>query len=334
MKRWFLALIAIMILGLLGAQVQAAEVVRMRFGHVAPPMHAQHKASDWFAQYVEKESGGRIKCSTHPKGQLGSHIAMLEQLQVGTLEMVSVAGPALTEFVPQMALTSLPFMFDTEEEMYALLASPIGAKISAAFPDKGLVYGGTADHGFKAFLNRKGPVTKLEDLKKYKWRVIPNELFLDNYGAMGVKPVTLPWPEVFSALQRGVIDGIDLTPNETWGAKVYEVIKYMSLCKLGVNPQVYVASKKWLDNLPEDLKKVVLKSMAAAAKWHTETIRQEDASLVMPDLEKKGVTINQVSPEELARFREAVKPVHKKWRDKIGAELYDQAQDFLARKRK
>jgi len=334
MRRWFFPLIGVLVLGLVGAQAQAAEEIRMRFGHVAPPMHAQHKASEWFAQYVEKESGGRIKCSTHPKGQLGSHIAMLEQLQVGTLEMVSVAGPALTEFVPEMALTSLPFMFDTEDEMYALLASPIGDKISAAFPAKGLVYGGTADHGFKAFLNRKGPVTKLEDMKKYKWRVIPNELFLDTYGAMGVKPVTLPWPEVFSALQRGVIDGIDLTPNETWGAKVYEVIKYMSLCKLGINPQVYVASKKWLDNLPDDLKQVVFKAMAETAKWHTATIRQEDASLVMPDLEKKGVVINQVSPEELARFREAVKAVHEKWRDKVGAELYDQAQAFLAEKRK
>ena len=334
MKKLMVFLAGILVLGFICSPARAADVIRMRFGHVAPPMHAQHKAAEYFAQYVERESGGRIKCSTHPKGQLGSHIQMLEALQVGTLEVVSVAGPALTEFVPEMAITSLAFMYNTEDEMYALMAGPVGEKVAAAFPPKGLYFGGLADHGFKAFLNRKGPVEKLEDMGKYKWRVIPNELFLDNYKAMGAKPITLPWPEVFSALQRGVIDGIDITPNECWGARMYEVIKYMSLCKLGINPQVYVASKKFLDGLPDDLRQIVVKGMAEAAKWHTAQIRKEDATIVMPDLKKKGVIINSVSEEELVRFREAVEPVHKKWREKIGPALYDESMAFLKSYRK
>ena len=334
MKKLILFLACMLTFGFLCSPIMAADVVRMRFGHVAPPMHAQHKASEYFAQYVEKESGGRIKCSTHPKGQLGSHIQMLEALQVGTLEVVSVAGPALTEFVPEIAITSLAFMYNTEDEMYALMASPVGKKVAEAFPAQGLYFGGLADHGFKAFLNRKGPVAKIDDMGKYKWRVIPNELFLDNYKAMGAKPITLPWPEVFSALQRGVIDGIDITPNECWGAKVYEVITYMSLCKLGINPQVYVASKKFLDGLPDDLRQIVIKGMEAAAKWHTAQIRKEDATIVLPDLKQKGVIINEVSDEDLLSFRKAVEPVHKKWREKIGADLYDESMAFLKNSRK
>jgi tripartite ATP-independent transporter DctP family solute receptor len=334
MKKLTVFLASILVLGFISSPVRAADVIRMRFGHVAPPMHAQHKASEYFAQYVEKESGGRIKCSTHPKGQLGSHIQMLEALQVGTLEVVSVAGPALTEFVPEIAITSLAFMYNTEDEMYALMAGPVGKKVAAAFPPQGLYFGGLADHGFKAFLNRKGPVVKIDDMGKYKWRVIPNELFLDNYKAMGAKPITLPWPEVFSALQRGVIDGIDITPNECWGARVYEVITYMSLCKLGINPQVYVASKIFLDRLPDDLRQIVIKGMAEAAKWHTAQIRKEDETTVIPDLKKKGVIINEVSEADLVRFREAVEPVHKKWREKIGPDLYDESMAFLKSNRK
>lgn len=329
MRKGTIVLTGLLFLFLLSSQALAGKVIRMRFGHVAPPMHAQHKAAVYFAQYVERESGGRIKCSVHPKGQLGSHLQMLEALQVGTLEMTSVAGPALTEFVPQVAIVSLPFMFNKEEEMYALINSPIGKKIASRFKPKGLFMGGIADHGFKAFLNRKGPVTKIEDMGKYKWRVIPNELFLDTYKAMGASPITLPWPEVFSALQRGVIDGIDITPNECWGAKVYEVIKYMSLCKLGMNPMVYVASQKFLDRLSPDLRAIVIKGMKEAAKWHTAKIRQEDATMVMPDLKKKGVIINYVTDKELARFRKAVASVHKKWRQKVGTDLYDQAIAFL-----
>lgn len=218
--------------------------------------------------------------------------------------------------------------------MYALLASPVGQKIVAAFQPKGLYCGGFATHGFKAFLNRKMPVTKLEDMPQSKWRVIPNELFVDTYKAMGVSPVTLPWPEVFSALQRGVIDGIDLTPNETWGAKIYEAVKYMSLCKLGQNPQVYVASQKFLDRLPADLREIVIRGMSEAAKWHTARVNEEDRTVVMPDLKAKGLIINEISDTELARFREAVKPVHEKWRQKIGADLYDEAVAFLQNERK
>jgi len=329
MRKGTIVFTGLLFLFLLSSQAFAGKVIRMRFGHVAPPMHAQHKAAVYFAQYVERESGGRIKCSVHPKGQLGSHLQMLEALQVGTLEMTSVAGPALTEFVPQVAVVSLPFMFNNEEEMYALINSPIGKKIASRFKPKDLFMGGIADHGFKAFLNRKGPVTKIEDMGKYKWRVIPNELFLDTYKAMCASPITLPWPEVFSALQRGVIDGIDITPNECWGAKVYEVIKYMSLCKLGMNPIVYVASQKFLDRLSPDLRAIVIKGMKEAAKWHTAKIRQEDATVVMPDLKKKGVIINYVTDKELARFRKAVASVHKKWRQKVGTDLYDQAIAFL-----
>ena len=314
---------------LMCAPAWGADVIRMKFGHVAPPIHAQHKASQFFADYVKEHSNGRIICSTHPSGQLGSHIQMLESLQVGTLEMVSVAGPALTEFVPEIALTSMPFMFQTEDEMYAIMDSPVGKKIADAFLAKDLYMGGIADHGFKAFFNRKGDVEKMEDMGRYKWRSIPNELFLDTYKAMGANPITLPWPEVFSSLERGVIDGIDITLNEGFYAKTFEAVKYISIAKLGLNPQVYVASKVWLESLPADLKQIVIDGMAAAAKWHTRTIRDEDATGVVPKLKKAGIIINTVSDEELSDFRASVSKVHAKWREKIGADLYDEAMAVI-----
>jgi len=314
-------------------QAFAADVIRMRFGHVAPPTHAQHKAAEWFAQYVEKESGGRIKCSVHPQGQLGSHPQMLEALQIGTLEMTSVAGQAMTEFIPEMGLVALPFFFESQDEMFKMLEGSVGKKIEAAFLPKKLYLGGYATHGFKAFLNRKMPITKIEDMAQSKWRTIPSEIFIDTYKAMGVSPVTLPWPEVFSALQRGVIDGIDITPNEVWGAKIYEVVKYMSICKLAQNAMLYVASPIFLEKLPPDLKAIVLKGMKEAGKWHTAKVDEEDATVVMPDLKAKGLGINELSPAELARFRDAMKPVHEKWREKIGAGLYDEAVAFLKQQR-
>jgi len=333
MKRLVMFFTGLMIVVFASAQVFAQDVVRMRFGHVAPPMHAQSKAAEWFAQYVEKESGGRIKCSTHPQGQLGSHPQMLEALQIGTLEMTSVAGQAMTEFIPEMGLVALPFFFDSQEEMFKMLEGPVGKKIEAAFVPKKLYLGGYSTHGFKALLNRKMAITKIEDMPQSKWRVIPSEIFIDTYKAMGVSPVTLPWPEVFSALQRGVIDGIDITPNEVWGAKIYEVVKYMSMCKLAQNAMLYVASPIFLEKLPPDLKAIVLKGMKEAAKWHTAKVNEEDATVVMPDLKAKGLQINEVSPAELARFREATKPVHEKWRGKIGPELYDEAVAFLKKER-
>jgi TRAP-type transport system periplasmic protein len=334
MRKWTILAVLVLVAAWNLPSGFAAEVIRMRFGHVAPPMHAQHKGALWFADYVEKQSGGRIKCSVHPSGQLGAHNQMLEACQVGTLEVVSVAGSALADFVPQVALISFPFFYDTQEEFFAVIHSPIGEKMAAAFPAKGLVCGGWATHGWKAFLNRKLPITKIEDLRQSKMRVIPNELFLDTYGAMGVKPVTLPWPEVFSSLQRGVIDGIDLTLNETWGARIFEVVKYISTCNMGQNPQIYVASKKFLDGLPNDLKAIVITGMKEAAKWHTDKVLEEDRTVVVPDLNKAGITINAISAPELQRFKDAVKPVHEKWKKTVGPELYDETVAFLKKIRK
>lgn len=334
MKRWTISVLLVLVMVWSISPALAADVIRIRFGHVAPPMHAQHKGALWFADYVEKQSGGRLKCSVHPSGQLGSHNQMLEACQVGTLEVTSVAGSALADFVPQTALVSFPFFYNSQEEFYSVIHSPIGEKMAAAFPSKGLVCGGWATHGWKAFLNRKLPITKIEDLRQSKMRVIPNQLFLDTYAALGVNPVTLPWPEVFSSLQRGVIDGIDLTLNETWGARIFEVVKYVSLCNLGQNPQIYVASKKFIDGLPNDLRVIVMNGMKEAAKWHTDKVVEEDRTVVMPDLNKAGIKINTVSDQELLKFKEAVKPVHEKWRKIVGVELYDEAAAFLKKSRK
>ena len=332
MRKLRVFLIGLFVLGLSCPPVWAKDAIQIRFGHVAPPMHTQHKASEWFAKYVEKESGGRIKVSTHPKGQLGSHIQMMEGIQVGTLEIGSFATPAVTEFVPEVALLSMPFMFRSWDEFVALANSPVGEKINAAYKPKGLYCGGYATHGFRTFLNRKMPINSLEDMQKSKWRIMPNELFIDLFKAMGVSPITLPWPEVFSALQRGVIDGIDLTLNESWGAKVYEVVNYISRINYAMNVQAYIASQKFLDGLPADLRSVVIKGMGEAAKWHADQILEADRTLVIPDLEKH-VKLNSISSAERARFKEAVAPVNQKWRQKIGPDLYDEAEAFLKKHR-
>jgi TRAP-type C4-dicarboxylate transport system substrate-binding protein len=107
----------------------------------------------------------------------------------------------------------------------------------------------------------------------------------------------------------------------------------MSLCKLGQNPQVYVASPIFLDKLPPDLKAVVIKGMKEAAKWHTAKVMEEDSTVVMPDLKAKGLQVNEVTAADLDKFRAAVKPVHDKWREKIGAQIYDESVAFLKKAR-
>jgi TRAP-type C4-dicarboxylate transport system substrate-binding protein len=97
---------------------------------------------------------------------------------------------------------------------------------------------------------------------------------------------------------------------------------------------IYVASKKWLEGLPDDLRKIVIDGMAEAAKWHTATIRDEDAVGVIPNLKKAGIIINELSAGELIKFRKAMEPLHAKWRVKIGADLYDEAVAFLENLRK
>lgn len=305
----------------LAMSASAAEFT-FKFAHIAPLVHADHRAALHFKDYVESKSNGRIEVSVHPAGQLGGERAMIEGVQLGTIEMGFFTAAVLTNFVPQIAVTNLPFIFPDQKTAYRVLDSEIGDKILSYFPEKGMVGLAWGENGFRDFCSSRRPIRRPEDMTDLKMRSIESPLFLDSYKALGVDAVSIPWPETFTALQQKVVDGADLPYNTMALAKWLEVQQYVTLSGWIYEPMPVVANIDWFQSLPEDIQRIIADG-AYELQLVNRALNALDRIKTDAEARAKGVEVIELTPQERKAFREKVVTVYDAWQEKIGPELVD-----------
>ncbi len=325
-----------MVVGLLAFMVGlpvsaiAGAKAKIKFGHVAPPFHGQSKGVDAFAAYVKEKTNGRIDIATFPMGQLGGERSMAEQAQSGTLQLASITTAVLQNFVPQAAILDMPFIFPDRKTAYATLDDPeVQKKIFSYFPKKGFIAIGWTENEFRDFTNNKRPVRKPEDIKGLKVRVMNSPVYLDTFKQLGASPVGIPFPEIYNALQTGVIDAQENPILTSVLMKFTEVTKNVTITNHCLTECIIVVSPDYWETLsPEDQQ-----IFREAAKVAIDTNRKVNAALDNK-LPKSGISIaeycrkNQVevielTPEEREVFKQAMVPVWDKYRKKIGNEIFD-----------
>ena len=306
---------------LLASAASAAEIT-FKFAHIAPVVHADQRAALHFKAYVESKSQGRVEVSVHPAGQLGGERAMIEGVQMGTIEMGFFTAAVMTNFIPQIAVTNLPFIFPDQQTAYRVLDSEIGDKILSYFPEKGMIPLGWGENGFRDFSNSKLPIHKPEDMKALKMRSIESPLFLDSYKALGVDAVAIAWPETFTALQQKVVDGADLPYNTMALAKWLEVQQYVTLSGWVYEPMPIVANADWFNGMPADIQQII-RDGAYELQLVNRAMNAQDRLVTDAEAKAKGVEVVSLTAEERQAFREKVTPVYEAWKEKIGAELVD-----------
>lgn len=328
MRKLFVSILAAsVILTLVAGSVLAAEI---RFGHVAPPFHGQHLGTLAFAKYVEEKTGGKLKIKSFPMGQLGPEMSMAEQVQSGTLEMASVTTAVLMNFVPQAGLIDLPFIFPDRKTAYAVLADKeFQDKFFALFRAKGFEAIGYTENEFRDMTNSKKPIRKPEDLKGLKIRVMKSPVYLDTFKQLGASSVGLPFPELYSALQQGVIDGQENPLYTSILIKVPEVNKFATRTQHALTECIIIVNVDFWKTLSPEHQKIFREAAEVCIKTNREETAK--AMLKLPKLNKsvdeylkeQKVEVIELTPEERAAFAAAVKPVWDKYREFCGPELFD-----------
>lgn len=320
-------LIMLAVLALTAGPVLAKDI---RFGHVAPPFHGQNQGALAFAKYVEEKTGGEFKVQVFPMGQLGPEMSMSEQVQSGTLEMASITTAVLQNFVPQAALLDLPFVWPSRETAYAVLDDPeFKDKLFSYFPPKGFVVIGYTENEFRDITNSKRPIHRPEDLKGLKIRVMKSPVYLDTFNQLGASAVGLPFPEIYSALQQGVIDGQENPIYTSILIKVPEVNKYATLTKHILTECLIILNVDFWETLTPEQQKIfreaadqciqVNREVNAA---HTQKLPNINKS-IDEFLQESGVEVVRLSDEERAAFADAMRPVWTKYREFCGPDFYD-----------
>jgi tripartite ATP-independent transporter DctP family solute receptor len=307
--------------GLMAAPAGAADIqtrnIKVGIGLTAD--HPQGQAVTKFGELVSQKSDGKIKVKLFAGGLLGNDVSMVSSLQGGTQEMtipdtstlVGIAG--LKEF----GLINLPFVLNSSQEADELLDGPWGQKLMAKLPEKGLVGLGFWENGFRQISNNRHPINKAEDISGLKLRVIQNPLFIDTFKALGANALPMPFPEVYTALETGTVDGQENPLATLIASKFYEVQKHTVISNHIYSVWAFLISKKFWDKLSPDEQKILTEAANEATAFERKTIRAFDAT-ALEEIKAKGVQVTTLSDEETAKLRELTKPVSVKYTQEFG----------------
>lgn len=197
---------------------------------------------------------------------------------------------------------------------------------------KGLIGLAYFENGFRQITNTRRPIDKLEDFQGLKLRILQLPLFIEVFREVGVNPLPLPFPELYTALEQKVVDGQENPPNTIYYSKIHEVQKFLSLTNHVFNPQSLLISKKTWAALSGAEKDAISQAAKEAAIFQRIASREQTKKSI--DLIRQaGVAVNEVPPSEIQRIRQKIKPVVEKYAKEIDPELVELVNAELAKAR-
>ena len=254
-----------------------------------------------------------------PNGQLGSETDSIEQVQKGVLAMVKTSTAPLEGFIPEMALFGLPYLFRDEDHYWKVLQGEVGTellKMGESVGLKGLIY---YESGSRSFYTVDEPILHPDDLKNKKIRVMRSKTSIEMITQMGGSPTPIPFGELYTALQQGMVDGAENNPPSVDTSRHYEVAKHYSLDEHTRIPDVILFSQKIWDSLSPQ-QQAWVKEAADLSVSFQRKLWAEKTQESLDTLKAAGVTVYNPEKEP---FREKVKPMYEELK---GTPVYDLVQ--------
>lgn len=303
----------------LAASGVAAQVKErtLKFAFQNQTGHPQALGAQKFADLVAAKSDGKMKVKLFAGGVLGGDLQTVSALQGGTIELTVLNAGILSAQVKEFAAYDLPFLFNDGKEADAVTDGPFGQKLMAKLEDKGLYGLGYWDLGFRNLTNSRRPITRADDIAGLKIRVIQSPIYIDVFSALSANATPLPFPELYPALEQKAVDGQE-NPNTTiLSSKFSEVQKYITQTRHIYNPQALLISKKTWDSMSAEEKKILTQASNEATVFQRAASRGA-ADGALDALKKAGMTVSEISPEEMTKLRAKVKPVIDKYAASVG----------------
>ncbi len=291
-----------------GAAAAECEVT-LRSSDTHPDGYPTVEAVKQMGAMVKERSGGRICIEVLHSAQLGEEKDTIEQTKFGVIDMNRVSMGPFNSTVEETKVVSLPFIFRGTDHMHRVMDGPIGEEILAAFEPHGFIGLAYFDGGSRSFYNSKKPITSVADLAGMKVRVMQSDVFVDMMSALGANATPMPYGEVYSALQTGVIDGAENNWPSFESSGHFEVAGYYTLNEHLIVPEALVMSKVSWDKLtPEDQALI-----RQAAKDVTPINRELWAAREKVSEEKvRAAGVQIIDSIDKTPFIEAMVPVYEK----------------------
>lgn len=303
------ALLGSAALALSALAAQAADLV-LRSSDTHPDGYPTVAAVEYMGELLNERSGGRIGIEVFHSAQLGEEKDTIEQTRFGVIDLNRVSMAPFNGLIPETAVLSLPYLFRDTDHLHKVLDSDIGAEILQLFEAQGLIALAFYDPGARSFYNHTRPVRTIDDLKGLKFRVIQSDVFVDMVAALGASAVPMPYGEVYSAIETGVIDGAENNYPSYESSGHYEVAKYYTLDQHTMVPEVLVMSKMTWDKLPPEDQELVRQAAKDSIPFNREKWAEREKQ---SEEQVRAAGVEVIADIDKAPFVAAMGPVYDKY---------------------
>ena len=281
----------------------------LRLAHSLSVDHSVHKAMVYMGEVLEQKSGGKLILKIYPSGQLGAERETVELLQLGSLAITKVSAAVMESFAEEYRVLGLPYIFRDKAHATEVFNGPVGKEILLSGEKVWLRGLGFYDAGARSFYTKELPIDQPDDLAGMKVRVMNSNTAINMVKAMGGTPTPIPFGELYTALQSGVVDAAENNPPSLYLSGHYEVCKFYSIDEHTRVPDVLLIGKLAWDKLTEQEQQWVQEA-AEESIVRQYQLWEESEQEAMNALKAAGVKINY--PEK-GPFTEDVQSLYRSY---------------------
>jgi tripartite ATP-independent transporter DctP family solute receptor len=322
----------LLFLMLVAGCVQKSRHHHPRISLVNSPTDIVTLGAQFLASDISKRTNGAVQPEVFHSGVLsgGKGVAEIELCQQGSIQIHITSTAYLSNLAPRTSIVSLPFMFDDLEQVVSLVKSNSKAleKINLELNQKNLAIIAWWPRGFRQLTNSRRPVEEPDDMNGLKFRVMNNQLYVDNMNAMGAHPVPMEWGEVYNGLQLKTIDGQENAEDVIYSSRLYEIQPFMTVWDYSTDLEVVMVNYQWWMGLSPELKNEIQASADASLSMQVELLRKNTEEL-RRKIAEHGVTIHHMDPEVKQEFKASVKPVWDKYEQVFGSGFMNEFLDEI-----
>jgi len=331
----FALVVSLSLAMLLPAPAPAAYKSEYKLSVVVGPKFPWGEGATKFADLVRERTKGRINIKVYTSSSLmaGKQTNEFLILKQGVADFAFASTINWSSTINELNLFNLPFFFPDYQTLDAVKEGSVGKKIAALLEEKGVLFLGWGENGFREITNSKRAIHTPADLDGLKIRVVGTPAFIDTMKALGANPVNMNWGEAQVAFQQGVVDGQEnpvvgvLIPVQIW-----QFHKYITLWHYVIDPLMLTVNQEVFQSFTPEDRKIVRAAAGEATNWQVETVRK---GLIPPDLsaldllKSKGMEITTLTKKERQLFIDKTRGVYEEWKGKIGKDLVEEAEKII-----
>jgi C4-dicarboxylate-binding protein DctP len=305
-------------------QVGEDERIVIKFSHVVSEFTPKGLAARRFAELVHERTQGLVEVQVYPNSQLYMDGEEVDALINNHVQMIAPATAKMTEYFPQLLMFDLPFIFEDYEQVHRFIDSKIGHNLLKELKSDGMLSLAMWDNGFKVMTANR-PLYSPEDFRDLSFRIMPSRVLDAQFVQLGAKPQDLPFSDVFTALERRLVDAAENTPSNIYSKKFHTVQEHMTISNHGYLGYLVLTNEEFWGNLPDDIRPILETTLKEVTIWERQIAEEQNERDLERIIGSGQIEVYTLTERERQAWRLALMPVHQLFLTEIGLELLESA---------